>query len=78
MADLYGPVWITTSLVLVLFIGSSSAEFLRNAVRLREVLRHALPSTEIHRLWRASEILMTYLVRAVADLTHAGVGTALV
>lgn len=61
MPDLYGPVWITTTLVLALSMGSSFAEFLRNVVRRREVLRHTLSSTEIHRLWRASGILYGYV-----------------
>lgn len=61
MPDLYGPVWITTTLVLALSMGSVFAEFLRNVVRRREVIRSTLSASQVHRLWRAGCILYAYV-----------------
>lgn len=63
MPDLYGPVWVTTTLVLALSMGSSAAEFLRNVFRKRETaaLTRGMTGAQFARLWRAAGILYAYV-----------------
>lgn len=61
--DLYGPVWVTTTLVLALSMGAKMAEFLSNVFRQKETtsLEPSLSTLEFSRLWRASGVLYFYV-----------------
>lgn len=61
--DLYGPVWVTTTLVLALSMGAKMAEFLANVFRQRETtdLTPSLSTVEFSRLWRAASVLYFYV-----------------
>lgn len=61
--DLYGPVWITTTLVLALSMGANIAEFLANVFRKREThsLQPSISSVEFTRLWHAASLLYFYV-----------------
>lgn len=61
--DLYGPVWVTTTLVLALSMGAKIAEFLANVFRKQETksLQPSLSSVEFSRLWRAAGLLYCYV-----------------
>lgn len=63
MPDLYGPVWVTTTLVLALSMGAKMAEFLSNVFRQRETssLKPSLSTLEFSRLWRAASVLYFYV-----------------
>lgn len=63
MPDLYGPVWVTTTLVLALSMGSAAAEFLRNVFRKQETaaLTRSMTGAQFARLWRAAVILYAYV-----------------
>lgn len=61
MPDLYGPVWVTTTLVLALSMGSGIAEFLRNVFRRVEVIARPITASQFRRLWRAAGILYSYV-----------------
>jgi len=61
MPDLYGPVWVTTTLVLALSMGSAFSEFLQNVFKRREINRQTLTMSEVHRIWRAGGILYGYV-----------------
>lgn len=57
--DLYGPVWITTTLVLALSMGSKFGLFLTNVFNQKETL--SITSSEFSKLWAASSILYLYV-----------------
>lgn len=61
--DLYGPVWVTTTLVLALSMGAKMAEFLTNVFRQKETtsIEPSLSTLEFSRLWRASGVLYFYV-----------------
>lgn len=61
--DLYGPVWVTTTLVLALSMGSKLAEFLANVFRRQETKGggQAMGGVEFARLWRAAGLLYCYV-----------------
>lgn len=61
--DLYGPVWVTTTLVLALSMGAKIAEFLANVFRKQETasLQPSISSVEFSRLWRAASLLYFYV-----------------
>lgn len=61
--DLYGPVWVTTTLVLALSMGAKIAEFLSNVFRGKEThsLDSSLSALEFSRLWRAACLLYFYV-----------------
>lgn len=61
--DLYGPVWVTTTLVVALSMGSKLAEFLSNVFRKQETnsLKSSLSTLEFSRLWRAASVLYFYV-----------------
>lgn len=61
--DLYGPVWITTTLVLALSMGSKIAEFLANVFRKKETVSQGGlgGGVEFARLWRAAGVLYFYV-----------------
>lgn len=61
--DLYGPVWVTTTLVLTLSMGAKLAEFLTNVFRQQETtsLTPSLSTLEFSRLWRAASVLYFYV-----------------
>lgn len=61
--DLYGPVWITTTLVLALSMGAKFAEFLMNVFRRTETdsLRPSISSVEFSRLWQTASLLYSYV-----------------
>lgn len=61
--DLYGPVWVTTTLVLALSMGAKMAEFLTNVFHQKETtsLAPSLSTLEFSRLWRASSVLYFYV-----------------
>lgn len=61
--DLYGPVWVTTTLVLALSMGAKIAEFLANVFRKKETAAVApsIQSIEFTRLWRAASVLYFYV-----------------
>lgn len=61
--DLYGPVWVTTTLVLTLSMGAKLAEFLTNVFRQQETtsLTPSLSTLEFSRLWRAATVLYFYV-----------------
>lgn len=61
--DLYGPVWVTTTLVLALSMGAKIAEFLANVFRKRETrnVGSSLGGLEFARLWRAAGVLYFYV-----------------
>lgn len=63
MPDLYGPVWVTTTLVLALSMGAKMAEFLSNVFHQRETnsLQPTLSTLEFSRLWRAASVLYFYV-----------------
>lgn len=61
--DLYGPVWITTTLVLALSMGAKAAQFLANVFHQKETvsLKPSLSTLEFSRLWRAASVLYFYV-----------------
>jgi hypothetical protein len=61
--DLYGPVWVTTTAVLALAVGSSVANFLRNVARRTETLDvgRSLAGLDFARLWKAASLLYFYV-----------------
>lgn len=61
--DLYGPVWVTTTLVLALSMGAKLAEFMTNVFHQQETtsLTPSLSTLEFSRLWRASSVLYFYV-----------------
>lgn len=61
--DLYGPVWVTTTLVLALSMGAKLAEFLANVFRKKETtsLTPSLSTLEFSRLWHAASVLYFYV-----------------
>lgn len=61
--DLYGPVWVTTTLVLALSMGAKIAEFLANVFRKQETssLTPSITNVEFSRLWRAASVLYFYV-----------------
>lgn len=69
--DLYGPVWVTTTLVLALSMGAKIAEFLANVVRKRETsnVGTSLGGVEFARLWRAAGVLYFYVFAFPVMLT---------
>lgn len=63
MPDLYGPVWVTTTAVLALAVGSSVANFLHNVFQGAETteLENSLASLDFARLWKAASLLYFYV-----------------
>lgn len=63
MPDLYGPVWVTTTAVLALAVGSSVATFLHNVFHGAETaaLEKPLASLNFTRLWKAASLLYFYV-----------------
>jgi hypothetical protein len=61
--DLYGPVWVTTTAVLALSVGSSVAHFLSNLFHGTEAndLPGSLAGLDFSRLWRAASVLYFYV-----------------
>lgn len=61
--DLYGPVWVTTTLVLALSMGSKIAHFAANVFRKEETgdVASAISSVEFTRLWKAASLLYGYV-----------------
>lgn len=61
--DLYGPIWITTTLVLTLSMGSKIAEFLLNVFQQKETssLKPSLSTLELSKLLHASTIVYAYV-----------------
>lgn len=92
--DLYGPVWITTTLVLALSMGAKMAEFLANVFRKKETLvKPSIESLEFSRLWKAATLLYFYVFifpvlltvfqclfakRALGERSHPILGTIMV
>lgn len=92
--DLYGPVWVTTTLVLALSMGSKMAEFLANVFRKKETqLKPSIESLEFSRLWKAAGLLYGYVFvfpvlltvfqclfakRALGERAHPVLGTVMV
>lgn len=60
--DLYGPVWITTTLVLALSMGAEMATFLRNVFQKQETsVMPSISSLQFSKLWRAASVLYFYV-----------------
>jgi hypothetical protein len=61
--DLYGPVWVTTTAVLALSVGSSVANFLSELFHGAEAkdLPGSLAGLDFSRLWRAASVLYCYV-----------------
>lgn len=60
--DLYGPFWVTTTLVLALSMGAESARFLADVFHLREsVFAPSISTLNLSKLWRAAGILYFYV-----------------
>ena len=61
--DLYGPVWITTTLVVALSMGSQIAAFLANVFRKQETdtLKPTIETVQFTRLWHAASVLYFYV-----------------
>jgi protein YIPF1/2 len=61
--DLYGPVWVTTTAVLALAVGSSVANFLRNTFHRTETLdaTRSLAGLDFSRMWKSASMLYFYV-----------------
>jgi len=63
--DLYGPIWITTTLVLSLSVGSNVAHFFHSLIHMADADQlsgeHLYSGLEFQRLWVAAVILYGYV-----------------